>query len=227
MNSLRLSGIEICVFDAYGTLFDFRSAALACRDVLGDKTDNLNAIWRAKQLEYTWLRSLMGEYADFRQVTKEALDYSLKLCAIDAPGIAERLMGLYEKLSAYPEVPEMLAVLKKRGIKTAILSNGTPDLLMSTVGAAKLGDQLDAVLSVEAVKIYKPHPAVYGLVENRFAIKPEATCFVSSNAWDAHGGAAFGFQSVWANRLKQPAEVIPGPLAATLDDLSGLPGIIG
>jgi 2-haloacid dehalogenase len=227
MSQQPLTGIEICVFDAYGTLFDFRSAALACHDVLGDKTESFNAVWRAKQLEYTWLRSLMGEYVDFRQVTRESLDYALTICKIDAPGIAARLMGLYEKLSTYPEVPEMLATLKNRGIKTAILSNGTPAMLMSAVGAANLGDRLDGVLSVEAVKIYKPHPAVYGLVETRFGVKPEATCFVSSNAWDAHGGAAFGFKAVWANRLKQPSEVIPGPLAAMLDDLSGLPAIIG
>ena len=153
-----LSGIGACVFDAYGTLFDYASAAAGCHDVLGDHIGPLTALWRDKQLQYTWLRGLQGRHADFWQVTGDALDFTLDTLGLDDPPLRARLMDLYRTLDTFPEVPAMLKRLKAAGLKTAILSNGSPDMLDSAVEKAGISDLLDAVLSVELVGVYKPHP---------------------------------------------------------------------
>src|ERR1700719_1952056 len=155
-----LSGVRACVFDAYGTLFDFASAARACADVLGDAVERVSVLWRDKQLQYTWLRAAQGRHADFWQVTGDALDFTLETLGLQRPELRERLMRLYLALELFPEVPEVLARVKRAGLKTAILSNGTPAMLDAVVHGANLGPLLDAVLSVEQVAVYKPHRRV-------------------------------------------------------------------
>src|SRR5215475_9592568 len=137
-NVLPLRGVQGCVFDAYGTLFDFAAAARKCRDVLGDDIDRLTALWRDKQLQYTWLRAAQGRHADFWQVTGDALDFTLETLGLEQAGLRERLMGLYLALEPFPEVPGVLATLQRSGLKTAILSNGTPAMLDAAVRHAGL-----------------------------------------------------------------------------------------
>lgn len=221
-----VSGIRACVFDAYGTLFDVHSAARTLAPEIGAGWTQLADTWRAKQLQYTWLRSLMGAHADFEQVTREALDHALDAAGITGPSIAGRLMALYRHLDAYPEVPAVLRALKAKGLFTAILSNGSPAMLEAAVGHAGIAADLDAVLSVEAAGIYKPHPSVYALAARHFGLGPEAILFLSSNGWDAHGAAHFGFRVLWVNRFRQPVERLPGRVLATLDDLSPLPDLV-
>jgi len=227
MTRSDFEGIGACVFDAYGTLFDFNAAAERCRDALGDQADPLSALWRTKQLQYTWLRSLMGHHIYFWQVTSDALDYALATLGIEDDALRKRLLDCYKTLDAYPEVKGMLEALRAAGMKTAILSNGSPDMLASAVGSAGLGDLLDAVLSVEDVGIYKPHPSVYGLAVDRLGVESARICFMSSNAWDANGAAAYGFKVVWVNRFGQTAERLPGDPAAEIVTLEALPGLLG
>lgn len=221
-----LTGIKACVFDAYGTLFDFGTAAAGCADVPGEKAAPLTALWRDRQLAYSWLRGMQGLHAPFWQVTGEALDYSLEALGLAAPGLRERLMGLYRTLGAFPEVPEVLRRLKAAGFATAILSNGSPEMLASAVGNAGIGPLLDAVLSVDEVGVFKPHPRVYRLAADRLGVAPGEIAFTSSNAWDAHAASAFGMRVVWCNRHAQPRERLPGAPDHVLKDLSGLPGLL-
>lgn len=222
-----LSGIEACVFDAYGTLFDVFSVADGVRTAVGDKADAVTAMWRQKQLEYSWLRSLMGAHADFWQLTRDALDYALSAAGNDDPALRDRLLDLYLHLSPYPEVSTILGTLKKAGVRRAILSNGAPAMLDAAVASAGLGDLLDAVLSVEDVGIFKPAPAVYRLATDRFGCGPEDICFMSSNAWDAAGAAHFGFRVVWVNRFGQTRERLPGKPEREIASLAALPGLLG
>jgi len=222
-----LEGIRACVFDAYGTLFDYASAAAGCRDALGDKLEQLTALWREKQLQYTWLRTCQGRYADFWQVTGEALDYAMENLGILDPALHQRLMNLYLTLDAFSEVPETLTALKQAGLKTAILSNGSPKMLHAAVTAARIGAVLDAVLSVEEVRAYKPHPGVYRLAVERFGIPASAIAFVSSNAWDAYAASAFGMRVVWCNRYGQNAERLPGNPNLIVTSLADLPAALG
>jgi 2-haloacid dehalogenase len=226
MAQTRLTGIKACVFDAYGTLFDFASAAKGCRDVLGDDTDRLTTLWRDKQLQYTWLRAVQGRHAEFWQVTGEALDYSLETLGIDRPGLRDQLMALYLSLDAFPEVPETLRRLKAAGLRTAILSNGSPRMLEAVVKSAKLDGLLDAVLSVEAVGVYKPHPRVYQLAVDRLAVPATAIAFQSSNAWDAYAASAFGMKVVWCNRYGQRRERLPGAPDREIRSLAELPALV-
>src|SRR5215471_8465082 len=162
-----LPGIKACLFDAYGTLFDYASAAARCRDVLGQKLDSLNALWREKQLEYTWLRAVQDRHADFWQVTGEALDFALEQLGLNGHPLRQRLMSLYLTLEPFAEVPDVLARLKTAGLHTAILSNGSPHMLQSAVTGAELDGLIDTVLSVEEAGVYKPHPKVYQLALDR------------------------------------------------------------
>jgi 2-haloacid dehalogenase len=217
------------VFDAYGTLLDLDAATRRHRDEIGRQEAALSQLWRRKQLEYCWLRSLMGRHADFLQVTGEALDFALDELGIggDAAGRAAlraKLLDAYRRLDAYPEVAEVLGAVRGLGLATAILSNGTPDMLAEAVGAAGIGTLLDALLSVEAVGTFKPHPGVYELATRRFGCGPAAIAFVSSNGWDAAGAAAFGFHTVWVNRKGMAPERLPAGPAIVLGDLRGLPG---
>ncbi|MBK7022262.1 MAG: haloacid dehalogenase type II [Sulfuritalea sp.] len=222
----QLKNIDACVFDAYGTLFDFNSAASAARDELGEDWQRLSDLWRLKQLQYTWLRGLAQHHADFRQVTGDALDFALASLKIERPGLRDRLMDLYLRLTTYPEVPAMLRELKGRGMKLAILSNGTPPMLAAVVRNSGLEDVFDAVLSVEEVGVYKPHPSVYRLAAERLQIAPARICFLSSNGWDAYSAKAFGFRVIWCNRFGQAAERIPDTPDGEIADLSVLPAMV-
>jgi len=219
----RLAPIDACVFDAYGTLFDVNSAAARCRDALGPQADAFSATWRRKQLEYSWLRSLMGAHVDFWQLTAEALDYACEHHGIADADLRQRLLDTYRELNAYPDVRAMLQAIRGAGFKTAILSNGTPTMLQAAVAAADLAAQFNQVLSVEAVGIFKPHRSVYQLAVDRLGVRPERICFVSSNGWDIGGGAHFGFRVVWINRAREPRERLPGGPELELGDLSELP----
>lgn len=219
--------IGATVFDAYGTLFDVNSAAQRRRARLGDKADKLAEIWRLKQLQYTWLRSLMGTHADFWRVTGDALDFALAAVGIDDRALRDDLMDLYLSLEAYPEVAAMLARLKKAGLKTAILSNGSPRMLDSAVKSAGLDTLLDAVLSVEDVGIFKPHPSVYRLAVDRLGVAAPRISFQSSNAWDAVAAAQFGFKVAWCNRFGQPRERLTAEPHAEIKTLAELPGLLG
>lgn len=227
MDQAPLSGLKACVFDAYGTLFDFAAAANGCRDVLGDVVDPLTTLWREKQLQYTWLRAAQGQHADFWQVTGDALDFALETLDIDKPDLRERLMTLYMTLDAFPEVAEVLKRLKRAGMRTAILSNGSPKMLHAAVTGAGLGDLLDAVLSVEEVGVYKPDPKVYQLAVDRLDVPASAISFQSSNAWDAYAASAFGMQVVWCNRYGQRRERLPGSPDREIKSLAELLPLVG
>jgi len=222
----RLEGVAACVFDAYGTLFDFASAAARCADVLGGKTAPLTALWRDKQLQYTWLRSLQGRHADFREVTADALDFALETLQIEQPDTRERLMDLYLTLDAFPEVPGVLRELKEAGMRTAILSNGSPAMLAAAVAGARIGDLLDAVISVEEVGVFKPHPDVYRRAVERLGVPAYRIAFQSSNAWDAWAASAFGMRVVWCNRYGQRRERLPGAPDAEIRTLAELPPLL-
>ncbi len=224
--TIKLKGIEACVFDAYGTLFDVNSAARSAQDSLGEKWQPLAELWRTKQLQYTWLRGLAGRHADFWQVTGDALDFALSTLKLDDPALRTRLMNLYLSLSAYPEVPETLKRLKTAGMKLAILSNGTPTMLAAAAANAGITDLLEAILSVEEVRVYKPHPSVYALACERLDVAATQVCFLSSNGWDAYSAKAFGLRTVWCNRLGQAPERIPETPDAQITTLAELPEII-
>ena len=223
MKNNALTGIEACVFDAYGTLFDVSSVARGAQDELGASWQALSDLWRMKQLQYTWLRGLSGKHADFWQVTGDALDFAMTSIGITDNGLRTRLMDLYLRISAYPEVKETLYRLKARGFKLAILSNGTPAMLSSAVDNANLGGLFDAVLSVEEVGVFKPHSSVYQLAVDRLAVAPNQICFISSNGWDAFSAKAFGFHVLWCNRFAQVPERIPDVPDGEIPDLSELP----
>lgn len=220
--------IRACVFDAYGTLFDVTAAARAAAaepgaGALAEVWPRLAADWRAKQLGYSWLRAAAGQHADFWTVTQDALDWAMEAHRLADPDLRARLLALYWELDAYPEVPDMLAALKDLGIGTAILSNGSPAMLDAAVTSADIGDLLDAVLSVETVGVFKPHPSVYEMVPATFACAPGEVLFVSSNGWDAAFAAAFGFVTAWVNRAGEPLDRLPGRPAHVLSDLTGIP----
>lgn len=227
MANSRLTGIEACVFDAYGTLFDFASAASHARDALGDKWQPLAELWRAKQLQYTWLRSLMGRHADFWQVTGDALDYAMANLGIADAALRDRLMDLYLRLDAFADVPDALKQLKAAGMKLAILSNGAPKMLAAACASSGLADVFDAVLSVESVGIFKPHPSVYRLPGDRLGLALGRMCFLSSNGWDAHAAKACGYRVLWCNRTGQARERIPEDPDAEIHTLAELPERVG
>jgi 2-haloacid dehalogenase len=222
----KLGAVEVCVFDAYGTLFDFASAARACADIPANAASELTALWRDKQLQYTWLRAAQCRHADFWQVTADALDFALETLGIANAGLRDRLMRLYLELDVFPEVPLVLRQIKDAGLRIAILSNGTPAMLEAAVKRAGLGALIDVTLSVEEVGVYKPHPKVYQLAVDRLAVAAAAIAFQSSNAWDAHAASAFGMQVVWCNRYRQRRERLPGAPDREIASLAELPALI-
>ncbi len=226
MTGLRLTGIGACVFDAYGTLFDVNAAAAQEKDALGDRWQPLAELWRAKQLQYTWLRGLMGWHADFWSVTGDALDFALGSLGLGDPALRGRLMDLYLRLPAYPEAKGALERLKARGMKLAILSNGEPNMLAAAASSSGIAGLLDAILSVEEVKVFKPHPSVYRLPADRFQLAPNQMCFVSSNGWDAHAAKSFGYRVLWCNRFRQAPERIPQEPDGQIGSLAALPEIV-
>ncbi|SFC35794.1 haloacid dehalogenase type II [Tropicimonas isoalkanivorans] len=220
---------RVAVFDAYGTLFDVAAAARRAAeepggDALAAHWQALAQVWRDKQLQYTWLRAITGAHADFWQVTTDALDYALEAQSLDgAPDLRARLLALYRELDAYPEVPTVLQALKAAGLRTAILSNGSPDMLAAATASAGIGAHLDALLSVEAVGVYKPDGRVYDLVGDHFGCETGDVLFVSSNGWDAAGATGYGFETAWINRAGLPMDRLPWTPAHTLPDLTTLP----
>ena len=214
------------VFDAYGTLFDVNAAIARHRVAAGPDVDRFSELWRLKQIEYTWTYTLAGRYVEFWTLTQRALDY----CFARLPSVDRRLrddlLAAYFKLDAFPDVRSVLGALKARGETTAILSNGSPDMLAAAVDAAGIKNLLDAVLSVDAIKMYKPRPEVYALATARLSVRPADVVFVSSNRWDIMGATAFGFRTVWVNRTGAPEEYDDDVPAATVRDLTGVLSLI-
>ncbi|WP_108815387.1 haloacid dehalogenase type II [Loktanella sp. Alg231-35] len=220
--------ITTYVFDAYGTLFDVNAAASrAAKEpahlALVETWPDIARDWRLKQLQYTWLRAVAGQHCDFWQVTQDGLDWALEAHGLANDSTRARLLELYWELDAYAEVPAMLAALKASGKKTAILSNGSPDMLNAAVSSAGIRDLLDAVLSVETVGVFKPATAVYDLVGAHFGGTREEVLFVSSNGWDAAGAAGYGFQTAWVNRAGEPVDRLYAKPHHVLSDLTTIP----
>jgi 2-haloacid dehalogenase len=222
--------IRVCIFDAYGTLFDVAAAArLAAKEpgneTLADAWPKLAEFWRQKQLQYTWLRAITGHHTDFWQVTQDGLDWALDALNLQNPALRSRLLELYHELAAYPEVPSVLSALKAEGFATGILSNGAPAMLDAAVKSARVGNHLDAVLSVEDVGVFKPSPKVYDMVGAKFGTDASDVLFVSSNGWDAAGAAGYGFQTAWINRADEPIDRLPSRPAHVLADLTPIPDL--
>ncbi len=223
----RIEGVRACVFDAYGTLFDIHGPLRKLAPEIGPEAENISKLWRQKQLEYTWLRSLMGVHADFWHVTGDALDYALEQFGVNEPGLKDEIMALYLKLEAYPDVKQALQAIRERGKRTAILSNGSPSMLDSAVRHAGLERAFDFVLSAEDVGIYKPSRRVYRHAMQKLGIHDApAICFVSANTWDAQAAAQFGFQAVRVDRFGLKDDRIPGKPAAVVKELGALAGMV-
>ena len=220
-----MKNIKAIIFDAYGTLFDVNSAAEKCKDKIGAKWEGFANFWRTTQLEYTWLRSLMGRYKDFWQITEDSLDKSMKTFKIDA-SMKNELLNLYKVLSPYKEVSETLKKLKVKNFKLAILSNGTPSLLKELVESNNLDDLFDDLFSVEEVAIYKPNSKVYDLPIKKYKIKNNEIAFLSANTWDVSGGGNYGFHSIWVNRNNNIFDNLDYKPTHQVKDLSELVGLI-
>jgi len=213
---------SIFVFDAYGTLFDVHAAIARYRGEAGAEADRMSDIWRLKQLEYTWTLTLAGHYADFWTLTERALDHALARVPSVPKALKAKLLDAYFQLDAFPDARAALRALKEKGHKTGILSNGAPNMLKGAVDAAGIGANLDAVLSVDVLKMFKPRPEVYRLVTDHYKCKPADVTFVSSNRWDVMAAVSVGFRGIWVNRSKAPDEYFDFPPAQTLGDLSAL-----
>ena len=210
------------VFDAYGTLFDVHAAVRRHASAIGPDGQTLSEIWRAKQLEYSWVRTLMGAYADFWKLTEEALDFALQKVPSADPGLRADLLDAYWRLDCYPEVPQVLKGLKAAGVRIGILSNGSPAMLDAAVRSAALDQVIDDVYSVDQIRRFKPDPAVYDIVTTNWRLYPASISFQSSNRWDVAGATRFGFRTVWINRANQPDEYRDLPPALILPSLEGL-----
>ena len=214
--------MAIFVFDAYGTLFNVHAAIARFRAEAGPEADRMSETWRAKQLEYSWTLTLSGHYVDFWTLTERALDYALTRFPSVDKALRPKLLEAYFQLEAFPDARKALAALKAKGHKTGILSNGSPNMLKSAVDAANVGGDLDAVLSVDALKMFKPRPQVYALVTDHYKCKPADVTFVSSNRWDVMAGTSVGFRALWINRGKMPDEYFDFPPHQELVDLNEL-----
>jgi len=224
--------IRQVVFDAYGTLFDVAAAARVAAEQPGQERlaevwPKLAADWRAKQLQYTWLRAVTGDHTTFWQVTCDALDWSMEASQLDDPLLRELLLALYWELPAYKEAKAVLTSLREAGLGTSILSNGSPDMLEGAVDFAEMGDLLDAVLSVEDVGVFKPSAKVYDMVGARFGTTKEEVLFVSANGWDAASASSYGFTTAWINRQSEPVDRLTGQPTHILKDLSDIPHLAG
>ncbi len=219
--------VRACVFDAYGTLLDVNSAVARLAAEVGPTAAELAGLWRRKQLEYSWLRSLMRrKEVDFWRLTGDALDHALDALGLDAARLLAPLLEAYGSLDAYPEVPAMLRTLREARIPAAVLSNGSPDMLRRSLDAAGLAGLLDPVVSVEDAGVFKPAPETYLLATRALGAPAAAVAFFSSNGWDAHGAASFGFQAVWVNRAGAAAERLPGSPALVLADLADVSTLV-
>lgn len=223
--------ITTCIFDAYGTLFDVASAARAVahengRDVFKERWVKVATSWRLKQLQYTWLRNIMHQHTDFWTLTQDGLDFALEESGLDDAELRERLLALYWELAPYDEVPKMLKFLKQDGYQTGILSNGTPEMIDAAVKSASLSNELDAVLSVESIGVYKPDTRVYQMVLDRFKCNADQVLFVSSNGWDIAGSSAFGFKTLWVNRTSEPVDRLDSGPWKIAPDLTDIPKLL-
>jgi 2-haloacid dehalogenase len=223
----RLTDIQACVFDAYGTVLDVSSAVTRSRAAKLPQAEQLWRLWRQKQLEYTWQRSLMNRHADFWRVTGESLDHAMEQLGLNDPALRAELMQHYLQLDAYPDARAALARLKEAGMRTAILSNGSTTMLAAGVSAAKLRDFLDTVISIDEVGVFKPSPAVYGRAVDRLGVAANRICFLSSNGWDAHGAQSFGFHAVWVNRHGLAPDRLPSPPEIVVASLADVPALLG
>lgn len=225
--------ITTCVFDAYGTLFDVAAAARQAASepefaAIKDDWMVVSEHWRLKQLQYSWLRAVARAHTDFWEVTQDGLDWALEKTGHDQDlALRTRLLSLYWELQAYPEVPAMLATLKEGGMNTAILSNGSPDMLEGAVVSAGIREMLDVSLSVQAVGVFKPHASVYDLVGHHFGCAREEVLFVSSNGWDAAAATGYGFTTAWVNRSGEPMDRLPWTPKHKLKNLTSIPGLAG
>ncbi|TYR34324.1 haloacid dehalogenase type II [Mesorhizobium microcysteis] len=210
------------VFDAYGTLFDVHAAVRRHAGEIGPDGQVLSEIWRAKQLEYSWVLTLMGSYRDFWELTERALDFAFARVPSVDPALRQKLLDAYWKLDCFPEVPGMLASLKASGARIAILSNGSPAMLEAAVRSAALDKVVDEIFSVDAVKRFKTDPQVYDLVTTAWRLYPQSVSFQSSNRWDIAGARQFGFRTVWINRFSQPDEYQDHAPDLILPSLQGL-----
>ena len=224
---------KICVFDAYGTLFDVNAAARgAAREpgmgAISNSWETVARQWRTKQLQYSWIRTILGEHEDFWKITRDSLDWALENNGLGGNSkLRDRLLALYRELAAFPEVPNVLSRLRESGKTTAILSNGSPEMLNGAVRAAGIDPLLDAVLSVESVGAFKPHKSVYDMVGRKFDCGPEDVLFASSNGWDAASASHYGFRAVWVNRLGEPVDALPRKPNRIVSDLEEIPLIAG
>lgn len=222
----NLKDIKLCVFDAYGTLFDINSVTKHYCNELGDISEQFSNLWRSKQLEYTWLRSLMNRYDNFWCITEESLNYALDYFNIKNDFLKINLLKAYENINCYEEVPTTLSKLKERGISTAILSNASPNMLNMAIKNSKIDSHIDSCLSVDSLKIYKPHPTVYNLILEKYNLNKNEILFVSSNSWDVAGAKSFGFNVSWINRFNSKKEVLPFEPDIELKSLMDLPNIL-
>ena len=220
-----MKNIKVIIFDAYGTLFDVNSAAEKSKNKIGEKWEPFANYWRTTQLEYTWLRSLMGRHQDFWKVTEQSLDKSMKVFQIDT-SMKDELLDLYKVLSTFPEVKETLKKLKEKNYKLAILSNGTPSLLKELVSSNNLESIFDDVLSIEEVKIYKPHPNVYNIPIKKYQIEENQFAYLSSNTWDVSAAGNFGFNAVWVNRNKNIFDNLDYKPITEINNLSDLNNLL-
>ena len=218
--------IRVCVFDVYGTLLDFNSAIKKLRDKIGPKSEQLSALWRSKQLEYSWLRTLMGKHADFDQITAAALDFSLSTLGIRNKELRNDLMGLFHKLEPFPEVSKILKELKSNELSVVILSNGTPHTLTVSLQQAKINFYFDEIYSIETVGKFKPHPDVYRIPCDGLGLEPRDIAFISANGWDIAGAASFGLKTIWVNRWGAKNEVLTFDPNFEILDLTMLPELI-
>ena len=222
-NSDNTISYQAYVFDAYGTLFDFHSAVREYNHIIGDRSEELSKIWREKQIQYTWLHSMMGSYSDFWIITKEALNYAMESVGINNSKMHSQLMNLYLKLKTFHEVNHSLNSLRRKDCKIAILSNGTHQMLNEVIKNSGLDSLIDLTISIDDIEIYKPSPLVYQLVIDKLKINKSDVCFVSANNWDGAGAKSFGFYSVWVNRNRLISEKLPYQpdlIINSLDDLT-------
>lgn len=220
--------LKLCVFDAYGTLFDVNAAArIAAEDdpKIAAVWPRFAEDWRRKQLEYSWLREIMGEFTGFWQLTSDALDWALEAAGLSDPELHSRLMRLYRELPAYPEVPAMLSQLRDMKVGRVILSNGSPEMLTAAIVSADIDQFLDMAISVSDLRRYKPAAAVYSMIPARFGVDPSEVLFVSSNGWDAAGATKAGFSVAWVNRAGAPVDRLPHRPHHQLQDLSQVPAL--
>jgi len=216
-----MKNIKAIIFDAYGTLFDVNSAVEKCKNKIGDKWEPFANFWRTTQLEYTWLRSLMGRHKNFWQITEDSLDKSMKVFEIES-SLKSELLNLYKVLSPFKEVQETLKILKEKNYKLAILSNGTPSLINELVKSNNLENFFDDIFSIESVEIYKPSSQVYDLPIKKYNIKKNEVAFLSSNTWDVSGGGNYGFEAIWVNRNSNIFDKLDYKPKIEIKDLSGL-----